>query len=98
MRNELEPSDASLLYGCFRHLAARGDVELRRLCAAQLPVLMKAPLAGTSSLYLHDTWQDLATDHDDQVRRCLVLAGQEEGCAKRLVYMDPWHDDCTAAE
>lgn len=51
-----------------RHLAARADVELRRLCASRLPALMASPLPGSSASYLHDTWTDLALDHDMQVR------------------------------
>ncbi|WIA29762.1 hypothetical protein OEZ86_012236 [Tetradesmus obliquus] len=74
VRNDLEPSDAGLLYGCFRHLAARADVELRRLCASRLPALMASPLPGSSASYLHDTWTDLALDHDMQVR--VAIASQ----------------------
>lgn len=52
---------------CSRHLAARADVELRVTCALRLPALMAAPLPGSSATYLHDTWTDLALDHDVQV-------------------------------
>jgi hypothetical protein len=57
-----------LLLRCLaRHLAARADAELRRLCASRLPALMASPLPGSSGSYLHDTWTDLALDHDMQV-------------------------------
>jgi hypothetical protein len=32
-------SDYQLFYGCYRHLAARQDVELRRNCAANFPMV-----------------------------------------------------------
>lgn len=50
-----------------RHLAARANVDLRRTCAQCVSELMGAPLPGSSPSYLHDTWTDLAMDHDDQV-------------------------------
>lgn len=68
MRDCLGPGDCALFYSCFRHLAARPDPELRRACAAQLLPLMRAPLPGATHAYFHDTWADMATDHDEQVR------------------------------
>lgn len=56
------------LHAWCRHLAARLDVELRRTCALRVSELMGSPLPGSSPSYLHDTWTDLAMDHDEQVR------------------------------
>jgi hypothetical protein len=58
---------AVLTHRVCRHLAARSDVELRRVCALRVCELMRAPLPGSSPSYLHDTWTDLATDPDEQV-------------------------------
>ncbi|KIY97622.1 Serine/threonine-protein phosphatase 4 regulatory subunit 4, partial [Monoraphidium neglectum] len=66
VRDQLAAGDAALFYSCFRHLAARPDAELRRACAAQLVPLMRAPLPGAAGSYFHDTWADMALDHDEQ--------------------------------
>jgi hypothetical protein len=92
VQNDLEPSDAGVLYGCFRHLAARTDPELRRACAAQLPALMKHPVPGTSATYLHDTWVDLSADHDEQVQRDRLI--DTKGSRGLYSKANPWMHMC----
>lgn len=45
---------------------------------------MVAPLPGSSPSYLHDTWTDLALDHDQQVR-CGLRGGKQGVCLQQLL-------------
>ncbi len=82
VRDVAAPGDVALFYSCFRHLAARPDAELRRACAAQLPALMAAPLQGATHAYFHDTFADMAADHDEQVGGWLH-GGLHGGCMQQ---------------
>jgi serine/threonine-protein phosphatase 4 regulatory subunit 4 len=66
-----------LFFSCFKHLATKSDVELRRLCAGQLPAVLRAATALSATAFaqqFQDTLISLATDPDVEVRR--TVAGQ----------------------
>ena len=82
--------DQPLFYGCFRHLAARSDLELRQACASQLAAVVRAASALSASAYqshFHDTVTLLAGDDADGVRASVAeqlhelarLAGKDAG-------------------
>jgi hypothetical protein len=70
---EFEADDPPLFYGCYRHLASRGDCELRKQCATQFPALLKTASASQYNSF-HDTFHALATDQEPEVR--VIVAGQ----------------------
>lgn len=77
VRSEMEPDDYQMFYGCYKHMASKPDVELRRACAGSLGSLLKAAtLTQANALGQHfsDTLASLAGDSDEGVR--LAVAGQ----------------------
>ncbi|KXZ47380.1 hypothetical protein GPECTOR_35g818 [Gonium pectorale] len=74
---DFEHDDSVLFFSCYKHLATKADVELRRLCASQLPAVLRAATALTAaafSQHFQDTLTNLATDPDAEVRK--TIAGQ----------------------
>lgn len=74
VKADFEHDDSLTFFGCFKHLAAKSDVELRRTCAGQLPAVLKAASALSANAF--QQWQDtvnaLACDSDAEVRRALA--------------------------
>ncbi|GLC55027.1 hypothetical protein PLESTB_000932600 [Pleodorina starrii] len=74
---DFEHDDSVLFFSCFKHLATKSDVELRRLCAGQLPAVLRAATALSAAAFssqFQDTLISLATDPDVEVRK--AVAGQ----------------------
>ncbi|GFR43586.1 hypothetical protein Agub_g4683 [Astrephomene gubernaculifera] len=74
---DFEHDDSVLFFSCFKHLATKSDVELRRLCAGQLPAVLRAATALAAAAFsqqFQDTLNSLATDADVEVRK--TVAGQ----------------------
>ncbi|GIL70257.1 hypothetical protein Vretimale_3531 [Volvox reticuliferus] len=74
---DFEHDDSVLFFSCFKHLATKSDVELRRLCAGQLPAVLRAATALSATAFaqqFQDTLISLATDPDVEVRK--TVAGQ----------------------
>lgn len=71
MKKDLEGADMQALHSCFKHLASKPDVELRRSCAQQLGPLARAACSISPSAFLDyycDTFQALAHDADEEVQ------------------------------
>ncbi len=72
---DFEHDDSVLFFSCFKHLATKPDVELRRTCAAQLPAVVRAATALQASAFsaqFADTLTNLATDPDPDVRKAIA--------------------------
>lgn len=75
MKSDIDTDDLPMFYGCFKHLATKADMELRRNCAQQLPSVLKAAAAVQQhafALHFVDMTYSLANDSDEEVR---TLAG-----------------------
>lgn len=75
VKGEFEYDDPPLFFGCYRHLSAKSDVELRRLCAGQMPEVLRAASslhAGAFSQQFSSTYYNLATDADPEVRTLIA--------------------------
>lgn len=94
IKSDMSSSDQPLFYGCFRHLAARSDLELRQACASQLAAVVRAASTLSASAYqshFHDTATLLAGDDADSVRASVAeqlnelarLAGKDAGARVR---------------
>ncbi|KAG2485883.1 hypothetical protein HYH03_015466 [Edaphochlamys debaryana] len=82
---DFEHDDAVLFFSCFKHLATKADTELRRLCAAQLPAVVKAATALAAAAFqqqFQDTLNNLATDPDIEVRK--IVAGSLHELARTV--------------
>ncbi|KAG2451341.1 hypothetical protein HYH02_003945 [Chlamydomonas schloesseri] len=72
---DFEHDDSVLFFSCYKHLATKADVELRKLCASQLPAVLRAATALTAAAFsqqFQDTLNNLATDQDVEVRKTLA--------------------------
>lgn len=59
-----------LFYGCFKHLASKSDVELRRACGAAFSEVLRAAAALHPAAFVQhfaDTFTSLAGDLDEEV-------------------------------
>lgn len=84
VKGEFEYDDPQLFFGCYRHLAAKSDGGLRRLCAAQLPEVLRAASALHAAAFaqqFHDTFHALATDADPEVRTLIARQFPEVAAA-----------------
>lgn len=73
IKGEFEIDDPPLFYGCFKHLASKGDAELRRNCAAQFGQVLKAASMaqpGAFSLHFVETLHSMTADGDEEVSGC----------------------------
>lgn len=71
IKGEMEQGDTQMFYGCFKHLASKADVELRRACASSFATLVKAAASlhpNAFAIHFSDTLQALAADYDEEVR------------------------------
>ena len=69
---DFEHDDSVLFFSCYKHLATKADTELRKLCASQLPAVLRAATALAAAAFsqqFQDTLNNLATDHDVEVGR-----------------------------
>ncbi len=70
VKGELDQDDQTSMYGCFKHLAGKPDVELRRSCAQQIGQVVRAAVSLAPNAYqqhFSDTFQSFATDFDEEV-------------------------------
>lgn len=67
--NELNP-----FLSCFRFLVSRKDPEIRLRCAKQFPALLHVAGGRKYSVFFHDTFQNLSTDLNEDVR--ITIASQ----------------------
>ncbi|EFJ50926.1 hypothetical protein VOLCADRAFT_88347 [Volvox carteri f. nagariensis] len=75
IKADFEHDDSVLFFSCFKHLATKSDVELRRLCAGQLPAVLRAATALSTTAFaqqFQDTLISLATDPDVDVRKTVA--------------------------
>ncbi|KAG2445689.1 hypothetical protein HXX76_000297 [Chlamydomonas incerta] len=77
---DFEHDDSVLFFSCYKHLATKADTELRKLCASQLPAVLRAATALTAAAFsqqFQDTLNNLATDQDVEVRKTLAALFHE---------------------
>ena len=71
VKPESAPEDAPLFNGCFRHMAAQNDVELRKACASQLPIVARQGF-GSYQGHFHDLATHLLSDTNEGVRMAIA--------------------------
>mmetsp|Transcript_9565 Transcript_9565/g.20370 ORF Transcript_9565/g.20370 Transcript_9565/m.20370 type:complete len:882 (+) Transcript_9565:180-2825(+) len=71
IKSDLDTDDFQLFFSGFKHLCGKSDVEMRRACAQQLPLVVKAAASVNPMVYgqqFHDTLVSLINDNDEEVR------------------------------
>ena len=68
-----------MFFGCYRHLAQRDDVELRKLCCSQFTTVLKLAGPATFSLQFSNTLSSLSYDQSEEVRAIMAATFHEVG-------------------
>jgi hypothetical protein len=77
---EFTGDDASMFYGCYRHLAQRDDAELRKLCCSQFTAVLKTAGAASFLLQFSNTLASMSYDPSEDVRAVMASTFHEVRC------------------
>ncbi|GAX81677.1 hypothetical protein CEUSTIGMA_g9105.t1 [Chlamydomonas eustigma] len=97
VKHEMQIEDCPLFFGCYRHLAARSNEDLRVVCAQQLSLSAQAanltainlgasPSPSSYQLHFHDSFLSMVSDTCESVR--LAVAKQVHDVMKLVPSKD----------